>query len=104
MDAAALANYGVTAEKLDDLEDALDHYSEKIGSPRTATVKRRVRTLSLEELFDKLRTVHSRMDRLAVVFRSSAPDFLAAYETARVIIDRPATREEDEEPPAPEPV
>ncbi len=101
LDAAALANYGVTAARLDDLEDSLDHYSEKIGSPRAATVKRRVRTLSLEDLFDKLRTVHSRMDRLSVVFRSTAPDFLAAYETARVIIDRPATRDDEEEPPTP---
>lgn len=101
MDAAALANYGITGEKLDDLEDALDHYSKKIGSPRAATVKRRTRTLSLEDLFDKLRAVHSRMDRLAVVFRTTAPDFFAAYETARVIIDRPATREDDEEPPTP---
>ena len=65
MDATALANYGVTAARLDDLEDALDHYSEKIGSPRAATVKRRVRTLSLEDLFDKLRAVHSRLDRLS---------------------------------------
>lgn len=36
--------------------------------------------------------------RLSVVFRTTAPDFLAAYETARVIIDRPATRDDDEEP------
>jgi plasmid stabilization system protein ParE len=103
MDAAALANYGITTEKLDDLEDALDHYSGKIGSPRAATVKRRVRTLSLEDLFDKLRAVHSRMDRLATVFRATAPDFFAAYETARVIIDRPGTQEDDEVPPTPTP-
>jgi plasmid stabilization system protein ParE len=101
MDATALANYGVTAARLDDLEDALDHYSEKIGSPRAATVKRRVRTLSLEDLFDKLRAVHSRMDRLAAVFRTTAPDFFAAYETARVIIDRPATQEGEESPTPP---
>lgn len=101
MDAAALANYGITGEKLDVLEDALDHYSGKIGSPRAATVQRRVRTLSLEELFDKLRAVHSRMDRLAAVFRTTAPDFLAAYEAARVIIDRPASREDIQETPAP---
>jgi hypothetical protein len=36
--------------------------------------------------------------RLSVVFRTTAPDFLAAYETARVIINRPATRDDDEEP------
>ena len=41
------------------------------------------------------------MDRLAVVFRTTAPDFLAAYETARVIIDRPGTQEDEEHPPAP---
>jgi hypothetical protein len=103
IDATALANYGVTAARLDDLEDALDHYSEKIGSPRATTVKRRVRTLSLEDLFDKLRAVHSRMDRLSAVFRTTAPDFFAAYETARVIIDRPATQEGPEAPPTPQP-
>lgn len=103
IDPATLANYGVTADRLDALEDALDHYSGKIGSPRSSTVQRRARTISLEGLFDKLRAVHSRMDRLATVFRTTAPDFLAAYETARVIIDRPATREDDEEPTAPQP-
>jgi hypothetical protein len=41
------------------------------------------------------------MDRLAVVLRTTAPDFFAAYETARVIIDRPATQEDDESPPPP---
>ena len=101
MDATALAGYGVTAARLDDLEDALDHYSEKIGSPRAVTVKGRARTLSLEDLFDKLRAVHSRMDRLAVVLRTTAPGFYIAYESARVIIDRPATQEGDKEPPPP---
>ena len=103
LDAAALANYGVTTARLDDLEDALNHYSEKIGSPRAVTIKGRTRTLSLEELFDKLRAVHSRMDRLAPVFRTTAPDFFTAYESARVIIDRPGTQEDDEAPPAPAP-
>ncbi len=101
MDVTALASYGVSADRLGDLEEALNQFSQKIGSPRATTVKRRTRTLSLEDLFSKLRTVHSRMDRLAVVLRSSAPDFYTAYETARVIIDRPGTQEDEEQAPAP---
>jgi hypothetical protein len=101
MDVGALATYGVTADRLGDLEEALNHYSEKIGSPRAATIKGRISTLSLEDLFDKLRAVHSRMDRLAVVLRRTAPDFLAAYESARVIIDRPGTQDDEETPTAP---
>ena len=98
LDATALANYRVSADRLGDLEEALNQFSQKIGSPRATTIKRRTRTLSLEDLFSKLRTVHSRMDRLAVVLRSTAPDFLAAYESARVIIDRAATQEDVEQP------
>lgn len=103
LDPAILANYGVTAAKLDVLQQALDQYSEKIGSSRLTIVKRHAKTASLEELFAKLRDVHSRMDRLAIVFRSTAPDFLAAYQAARIIIDRPATQGSTEEPPAPLP-
>ncbi len=77
---ATLTNYGVTVAKLDDLETALDLYSEKIGSPRLTTVTRRANTESLVDLFTKLRDTHSRMDRLT------------AYQAARVIIDRPATQ------------
>ncbi len=101
LDAATLANYGVTATKLAALETALDQYSEKIGSPRLTTVKRRAKTDSLVDLFTKLRDAHSRMDRLAVIFRGTAPEFLTAYQAARVIIDRPGTNGSTTVPPQP---
>ena len=91
----------ITKEALGDLETALDQYSEKIGSPRLTTVKRRAKTDSLVDLFTKLRDAHSRMDRLAVIFRGTAPEFLTAYQAARVIIDRPATNGSTPEPPLP---
>ena len=50
-----------------------------------------------------MRGLTPEMDRLSAVFRTTAPDFFAAYETARVIIDRPATQEGPEAPPTPQP-
>jgi hypothetical protein len=69
---------------------------------RTRTDGPPARTISLKDLFDKLRAVHSRMERLSAVFRTTAPDFFAAYETARVIIYRPATQEGSKSPKTPQ--
>ncbi|GAA5484767.1 hypothetical protein [Haloferula sargassicola] len=103
LDPAALANYGVSAEQLEQFDAAVENYQGLIGSPRVAIAKRSAHTVSLPELFVQLRASHDRLDRLAVIFRKTAPDFLAAYEAARVIVDRPATHGAGETPEPTEP-
>lgn len=45
-----------------------------------------------------------RLDKLVVQFKTSAPEFFNAYQTARAIVDLPATRKTDVPPaPAPQP-
>jgi hypothetical protein len=91
LDSADLLNYGVTAKDLTDLNAALETYKSKMGTPRAAIVEHKAATDQLPALFDGLRTAFSRLDRLAPSFRTSAPAFLAAYEAARIIVDRAAT-------------
>jgi hypothetical protein len=91
LDSAELVNYGVTPQDITALTAALESYKRKMGTPRAAIVEHKAATEQLPALFDGLRTAFSRLDRLSPSFRTSAPDFLAAYEAARVIVDRAAT-------------
>ena len=91
LDSADLLNYGVPPQDLADLTAALETYKSKMGTPRAAIVEHKATTDQLPALFDGLRTAYSRLDRLAPSFRTSAPAFLAAYEAARIIVDRAAT-------------
>lgn len=92
LDSTALLNYGVSPQDLTALTAALETYKTKMGTPRAAIVERKAATDQLPTHFDGLRTAFSRLDRLAPSFRTSAPAFLAAYEAARIIVDRAATQ------------
>ena len=88
---AALADYGITAPMLADLQDLIDRYSADTPKPRSAISSRKTTTANLAALFDQTdRILKERMDKIVVLFRSSQPVFVETYENARRIID-PAT-------------
>ena len=88
---AALADYGITAQMLADLQDLIDRYSADTPKPRSAISSRKTTTANLAALFDQTdRILKERMDKIVVLFRSSQPVFVETYENARRIID-PAT-------------
>jgi hypothetical protein len=85
---AALAPFGVTAGLLTSLQTAITLYETKVPSPRNAAAqKRTIRTNIKNLLKDTDTLLKERMDKTAVAFRSSDPDFYKTYKSNRVIID-----------------
>jgi hypothetical protein len=102
---AALADYGVTGATRDELKAAADLFANKKESPREAVIGRKVETLSLPSAILAVRSIfRNEIDKLMTAFKKTAPDFYNAYFTARIIVDRAATRpSKDEAAPTPAP-
>ncbi|HEX8369639.1 MAG TPA: carboxypeptidase regulatory-like domain-containing protein [Pyrinomonadaceae bacterium] len=89
---AALADYGVTAVKLTALQTAIDDFAEAAPKPRAAINTRSALKLSLKQLFAEAdRILAERMDTLIGLFAETNPDFIAVYQSARLIVDAPTT-------------
>lgn len=89
--AAALADYGVTAAMTTELQQLIDRYSADAPKPRTAMSSRKATTAALVTLFEELDDVlKNRLDKIIVLFEKTHPDFAAAYGTARRIIEQGA--------------
>jgi hypothetical protein len=85
---ASLADYGITAETLEQLSAAIADFEAILTKPRETTVERKVHTDTLPQLFATVNSIlYDRLDKLIVLFRTSAPDFYAAYKSARNVID-----------------
>lgn len=89
---AALAAYGVKQAMLDDLQTAIDAYSAATSKPRAAISERKTTTANLAALFkatDEL--LETRMDKIAIAFKSANPTFVQTYEAARRLVKPPTT-------------
>ena len=85
---AALADYGVTQARLDELDAAIDAYHALLVAPRTAITDRKAATAALKALFKQADTVlKTRMDKLVPILAKDHPAFVADYENARIIVD-----------------
>ena len=61
-------------------------------APRAAAVNRKVATMSIPEGIRFVRGIYrNEIDKMIEAFKKAAPDFYAAYFTARIIIDRTGT-------------
>lgn len=79
---AALAPYGVTATNNDELKAAVDLFAQKKESP-----------LSLPTAIRSVRSIfRNEIDKLMTAFKKPNPDFYNGYFTARITIDRAATK------------
>lgn len=86
-----LADYGITAATLTALQTAIDNYKTETPKTRTAQSRRKTQTANLDHLIkDATGILKTRMDKLVANFKTAHPDFVAAYEANRIIID-PAT-------------
>ncbi len=91
---AELATYQVTQTNIDELSQALQHFTATKEKPRTVTAGRAAETGSLETLIrDANGLLRNRIDRMINLFRRSESKFVAAYRSARVVVDRPATHQ-----------
>jgi hypothetical protein len=90
---AALADYDITATDRTELGAAADLFANKKESPRRAIVARAVETLSLPEAINMVRSIfRNELDKMMTGFRKTQPDFYKGYSSARVIVNRAATR------------
>jgi hypothetical protein len=82
----------VTPANLDELASALAEFNAAKARPRTATANRSVQTQSLPHLIrDASSILRNQIDRMASLLRRQNPDFVAGYQSARLIVDRAAT-------------
>jgi hypothetical protein len=84
-----LATLQVTQANLDEFEQALQGFQAAKEKPRTAVAGRMAQTESLPSLVrDASNIQRHQLDAMVNLFQRSHADFVAAYRSARVIIDR----------------
>ncbi|HEX8287506.1 MAG TPA: carboxypeptidase-like regulatory domain-containing protein [Pyrinomonadaceae bacterium] len=89
---AVLADYGITATMLTDLQELIQSYALETPKSRTAISERKTTTANLAALFDETDAIlRDRMDKLVMIFKSSHPDFVKTYETTRRTLKPPTT-------------
>jgi len=99
-----LATLQVTQANIDELSTALDTFNATKTSPRTHTAERTAQTQSLASLIrDTNGILKNQTDPLVNLFRRTNSDFVAGYRSARVIVDRAATRASTPPPTTPTP-
>jgi len=98
-----LADYGIDAEAIAQLEQATNAYEQQIAGPRAAISGRKSITSQLAALFARADTLlNDRIDKMMSLFKTSQPDFYAVYFNARNIINTAARKQKTgtEEVPA----
>lgn len=89
---AALADYGVTAVNLADLQTAIDNYSAIINKPRTAIIDRKMQGAAIDQLFEANDSIlKDRMDKIVFFFNTANPEFVHTYEAMRRVVKPPTT-------------
>ncbi|HEX8249697.1 MAG TPA: carboxypeptidase-like regulatory domain-containing protein [Pyrinomonadaceae bacterium] len=89
---AALADYGINAAKLTELQTAINDFADAAPKPRAAKTTHSTIVASLTQLFDEADAILTeRMDPLIGLFAATNPDFVATYQSARIIVDAPTT-------------
>jgi hypothetical protein len=89
----SLAPLQVTQDNLDEFEQALQDFNAAKTGPRAAIVARTTQTESLSTRVRKANGIlRNQIDRMVSLFKRSNPDFVSGYQSARVIVDRAATR------------
>lgn len=85
---ALVAEYGMTAEQITDLQADYDRFLEINGQPREYKIKAGVATATLEELFSQASDLlNNQLDSLMKIFKHRDPAFYAGYEKARIVVD-----------------
>lgn len=85
---AALSDYGVTNDKLAELQTAITAYSVAVPKPRTAISNRSTLKANIKQMFkDADAILVERMDKLVEDYAKDNSDFVLTYKSARVIVD-----------------
>ena len=85
---ASLADYGIDATDLSDLQDLIDDWGSKSQMPRVAISEKKTATASIPTLFKEADAILTkRVDKLMENFITSEPEFYATYHNARRIVN-----------------
>ncbi|WNM20382.1 carboxypeptidase-like regulatory domain-containing protein [Flavobacterium capsici] len=82
-----LADYGVTAESLGKLKDAIIEFNTAMPKPRQGIVTRKTITEQIALLFEECSELLFRIDKLVTMVRFSEPTFYSDYFGSRRIVD-----------------
>lgn len=83
---AELAPYLLDTERIPELERAIAAYAEVVEAPRALVTARKEGNAEVRRLVDaSVRLLTQRLDKLVTLYRAEGPDFLEAYQRARVI-------------------
>ena len=98
---AALADFGVLAADLSDLQAKIDKARAVLNAPRAAANVKKSATQQLPDAFRAADEIlNNQIDPLAAKLAKKNPDFYAKYQAARIIIDRPGGHASPAAPPA----
>jgi hypothetical protein len=96
--AADLVDYGIDAAAIAALDAAVAAFDNLIVKPQLAIGERKMYTSNLKQLFVATDSIlYDRLDKLIVLFKTSAPDFYALYKNARNIINTAKRYEKSKE-------
>jgi len=88
---AALADYGITAAMLANLQTAIQSYAARAPQPRAAVSNRKTLQANLENLFKEADEILTdQMDDLVPALKTAHPDWVQTYQSAREILDPPS--------------
>jgi hypothetical protein len=86
---AALADYGITAVDVTNLNNLTTQFHSLKTAPRTAIAERAAQTKTLPPVVKTITSIlRNRLDKQMLIFKSKNPEFYAGYLSARVIVDR----------------
>jgi hypothetical protein len=85
---ASLADYGVTNDSIQKLQEMISDYEKLIKAPRIATINRKEYNQSVLDIVKNIYDLlNDRLDPLMETFSESHPEFYRKYFDAREIID-----------------
>lgn len=91
--ATALANYGVTAAMITELQTAITNYSATLAKPKTAITQTKTATENLAKLFKETDDILTkRLDLDIELFKVSKPEFYSQYISSRIVISTGGTK------------
>lgn len=83
-----LADYGITEDKVTDLESSLDDFRELVGQPRLKQSAANAAKREASSLIgDGVSMLTDQLDKVMLQFKFTNPTFHEEYERARVIVD-----------------
>jgi len=89
---AQLAGHGVTAATLAGLQTKIDAADTALSQPRVTVAEKRAATAQLAAAFaDADQLLNTHIDALLFPLRKTSPEFYAAYQAARTIVDVPGS-------------